>query len=1011
MSESGTCNVFLSYSSRDDSQVQRLSVELVARGVRCAVNPWYSRPGDDWTLTLRDALESVQAVALFLGPGELSSWQQRERAWALARLASGAADFVVIPVLLPGATPPAGLLQQLPWVDLRPTDPGTVRLSQAEEQRRLDVLARLLRREQLESSEPPVLVPSPYRGRQHFREEDAEMFFGRDTYAAHLHRLIRQHRMVAVTGPTGCGKSSLVRAGLLPQLRMSGTDGEVWEIVTVVPGAEPLRSLAAAFRPLLTTNLEHREDGEAETRQLSARLENGELRLGELVRLVLQEQPGTTRLLLVVDQWEDLYKHGKSSADCERLVQEILEEVREPGSRLRVIFTIRWDFYGEVLKHRPLLDALVDARVELGPLNATELHAVIQLSAEKGGLRFEPGLVERIVADADANPANLAVLGFILDRLWQTTAPERLVTSSAYSAVGNMVLAAAARVAGEANEAGAKDCMKRGLRAFVDRYFVRSRVQWLIGTVLVCLWVGIRGCTQVMTLLAALLRAPGEDVPAKLDDLEFYSRWTRGYLVDEINRGSNPNERRNAALAMARFFPDETSLDLLHRRLGDFDFEGPDGKNFETAVWQIRRSLGSKQFLRRALALAREGDLTLVTELLASAEQQRSPLSFARTQPARVPHAGHDANQMSEREYDQLVAMIPTDVRAVDRELFLYVWCLLLPGAETTSLLEDAEQVPSLYRSAADAGVHAAARWVLMNRGLTDHELEAMVRDCSEADADAGKRDWYVTRPVTSREGAAAGVTAAPGFTMVHFANTRSANSALWLANREVNVAQFRAVCPERVSPRTQWSGSEDADPMRSVNWYEALIFCNRLSTAQGLPPYYDFDERDYDWDAGVLKPEATYPSIPDQSGTGYRLPGAAEWLITCRASSRVNFSFGRNLNHSPLFVTYDEQMLARPPMPCGARRPNKWGFFDLTGNVAEWCWDEFNTKQSNARSGQRMLCGGSFRLTDPKTMVYIDGMAPESRDSCNGFRIARTRPDETTADTEQFMPLSEPKR
>jgi hypothetical protein len=68
MSESGTCNVFLSYSSRDDSQVQRLSVELVARGVRCAVNPWYSRPGDDWTLTSlvlsMQAMKSLRANAL-----------------------------------------------------------------------------------------------------------------------------------------------------------------------------------------------------------------------------------------------------------------------------------------------------------------------------------------------------------------------------------------------------------------------------------------------------------------------------------------------------------------------------------------------------------------------------------------------------------------------------------------------------------------------------------------------------------------------------------------------------------------------------------------------------------------------------------------------------------------------------------------------------------------------------------------------------------------------------------
>ncbi|MFM7168713.1 MAG: toll/interleukin-1 receptor domain-containing protein, partial [Planctomycetaceae bacterium] len=135
-------DVFLSYSSADHVAVERLAKELQARGCRCFLDRWYLQVGRDWVAALERALSGSRSVAIVLGPGELGRWQQRERAWALDRMASLQDQFPVIPVLLPGAEAPAGFLQQLMWIDLRGADADAGRLDPQEERRQLDLLAQ-----------------------------------------------------------------------------------------------------------------------------------------------------------------------------------------------------------------------------------------------------------------------------------------------------------------------------------------------------------------------------------------------------------------------------------------------------------------------------------------------------------------------------------------------------------------------------------------------------------------------------------------------------------------------------------------------------------------------------------------------------------------------------------------------------------------------------------------------------------------------------------------------------
>ena len=203
-------DVFLSYNSADHGLVEDIAHRLRDKGLEPFFDRWYLAPGARWRPKLEQTLSSCKAVAIFVGPGEMGSWQQREVDVALD-LQSRSSNFAVIPVLLPGCEPPLGFLGQLTWVDLRSQtlDVG------------IAILAKAARREEpgpdlqrhLDSVRACIC---PYRGLLYFREEDAPFFFGREVPIERLMDEIQRQQFVAVVGASGSGKSSVVRAGLGP---------------------------------------------------------------------------------------------------------------------------------------------------------------------------------------------------------------------------------------------------------------------------------------------------------------------------------------------------------------------------------------------------------------------------------------------------------------------------------------------------------------------------------------------------------------------------------------------------------------------------------------------------------------------------------------------------------------------------------------------------------------------------------------------------------------------------
>ncbi len=279
----------------------------------------------------------------------------------------------------------------------------------------------------------------PYRGLSAFREQDAPFFFGRADLVERLAEAVRQRPMVTVIlGSSGSGKSSLVFAGLLPHLR--DVDAGDWLLADFRPGANPFHNLAATLLPLLEPKLSETERM-IETSKLAHGLSKGELALYQVVERVLEKNPGARRLLLVVDQFEELYTLCPGPDARRRFLDGLLAAVEVQSGRrahpLALLLTLRADFMGQALAYRPFADALQDASLILGPMTREELCAAIVKPAEKQGAAFEAGLVERILDDVGPGdqPGNLPLLEFALTLLWEQQSSGWL-THAAYEEIG-----------------------------------------------------------------------------------------------------------------------------------------------------------------------------------------------------------------------------------------------------------------------------------------------------------------------------------------------------------------------------------------------------------------------------------------------------------------------------------------------------------------------------------------------------------------------------------------------
>ena len=292
-------------------------------------------------------------------------------------------------------------------------------------------------------SATPVLAPTfampeecPYRGLFAFGEADAANFFGREAFTEQLLDTVQNQTLTAIVGASGSGKSSVVFAGLVAHLRQN----QDWHIIDFRPGAAPFQALAAAL--IAVQNPEHSPEQQRQAAsQLAEALRHNNVQLISILQEILSLRRPAKRLLLVSDQFEEIYTLCTDQQVRRAFLDLLLNALDVTNFRQQELFTfvlaLRTDFLSQALTYRPFADALQNADIKLGPMTRRELSQAIVNPARRHGLLFEAGLVARILDDVGDEPGNLPLLQFALTELWEK-ARDGYLTHAGYDEIGEV---------------------------------------------------------------------------------------------------------------------------------------------------------------------------------------------------------------------------------------------------------------------------------------------------------------------------------------------------------------------------------------------------------------------------------------------------------------------------------------------------------------------------------------------------------------------------------------------
>jgi WD40 repeat protein/DNA-binding SARP family transcriptional activator len=267
-----------------------------------------------------------------------------------------------------------------------------------------DVVALAAGRDRVPRDVETETVICPFKGLASFEDADAEYFFGRERLVAELIARLVGAPLLGIVGPSGSGKSSVLRAGLLPALEAGVLPGSAaCRQVVIRPGEHPMRALEAAW-------------------------------------------PGDDEpVALAVDQFEETFTVCRDEDERTAFIAQLVSATRDRFGRNMVLLAIRADHYGDCAAYPALSRLLADSHVLVGPMRVDELRRAVECPAERVGLHVEPELVEALVDDVDGQPGALPLLSTALLELWQRREGRRL-RHAAYEHAGG-VRGAVARLA------------------------------------------------------------------------------------------------------------------------------------------------------------------------------------------------------------------------------------------------------------------------------------------------------------------------------------------------------------------------------------------------------------------------------------------------------------------------------------------------------------------------------------------------------------------------------------
>jgi hypothetical protein len=470
---------FLSHNSKDKPTVRALADQLRARDITVWLDEEQLRPGVPWQPLLEAGIRVSRSAAVLVGKDGLGPWELPEMRAALSLAVKDGRP--VIPVLLPDAPAFPDLplfLAERTWVDLRPG-------GNAVDEAGLDLLVWGITGSRPASGQAhrwhtaerlAPIPPNPYRGLSAFRDQDADNYFGREPDIDDVVALVERQPLIAVVGPSGSGKSSLVFAGVLPALRRQVAErgADPWLAASFRPLGRPFEQLAEAL-------IEHWSLSDTvritERRKLAAALAAGDVTLmdavGETLRKKKCDATPPRGLLLIVDQFEEIYTLSSANpgahagaTDVTDFANLLVKAVEDTAARrssgiidndlpdLRVLLTLRVDFLDRALTQPAFGVVLGQSGPKvLGPVEQqARLRAIIEKPAHRAGVALDDLLPERILRDLAQLPAqpehvggaSLPLLEFTLkqlweyeEELWERDQPRRL-THVGYEALGGI---------------------------------------------------------------------------------------------------------------------------------------------------------------------------------------------------------------------------------------------------------------------------------------------------------------------------------------------------------------------------------------------------------------------------------------------------------------------------------------------------------------------------------------------------------------------------------------------
>ena len=431
--------VFISASPTDHAFVAQLKTDLQKHGITgLDEDPYLTQNTREPEDSVRQAIRAAYVVFVVLSPAARSSRTINTHV-RIAGLYQRRLLFIwargdEISAALPGEW---SKTEEIDLIDARET-----RYAQA-----LEEIAASLHKKETPQSESVLpessFVPrNPYKGLNAFKEDDATDFFGREAFTQELVEQLKcllateypertPARLLAVLGPSGSGKSSVVMAGLLPRLRQGAVAGsEQWVYLRpVVPGAHALEALALTFTSCFP---------ERSLKSIREDLEDESARGLHLLAEQLAQKQGQ-RLVLFIDQFEELFTLTAEEAERQQFIDVLVAAITEPHGAVIVLLTLRADFYDRPMAYPTLYQMIESHQKAVLPMTLANLRAVIKGPAALPDvqLTFEGNLVGDLLFEMQGQAGALPLLQFSLEQLFERRSDHHL-TLSAYHEIGGV---------------------------------------------------------------------------------------------------------------------------------------------------------------------------------------------------------------------------------------------------------------------------------------------------------------------------------------------------------------------------------------------------------------------------------------------------------------------------------------------------------------------------------------------------------------------------------------------